>query len=426
MKMKIAFPKTKKTRIIAASVLGAVLLLLAVVVYLGMGQETRYPSSGYTLLPREYDAAGIDDIRGFELKIPEGTFVTEEDIRANLTVEPAFSYFLVPDGRDYILKPNQPLEAGQTYTLIYQDGEESYSFSYQVRQEPKILTCSLDQSAGIALDAPLVITFAGGSMAHPEDDIEISPKVDGEWTVTEDAVTFQPVKWQDGTYYQVEVAVDAEMNGIDRTLGAGASFSFETQNPADRIPTSDYFTAENIDLTILPGAEIQIPVSYYHVDNAKALPVTMEIWAFPDEESYLEGFGPIYALPSWATYTRSQTQVETKGLDKIGRVETQIQTGDADSYVVYDGTLDAGTYLFRLELNDQSVDIAVHVSRIDGTSFVSDGTLHVWCHRDGEALSGAKVTWAGKKLHSTKKGYGALPIAETGGQRQLFYRIHDR
>ncbi len=409
--MKLPLLKTKKAKITAIVVIVVFVMALGLIAAFLWERDSGYPSGDvFALLPRNADAFGIDDIRGFTLQAPEDFNLSEDAIRADLTIEPAFSYYLVGDGSDFILKPDQPLTAGATYTFTYQDGEEQYQFVYQVRKEASVVDCSLDEKSGIALDAALVFTFEGGAVINPEDEIIISPKVKGEWTISGDTVTFQPTKWQAGTYYQVTIASDAEVSGIDRTLSTGAAFSFETQDPAARIPTSNYFTADETDLTFAEGKEVRIPISFYQVGGAAAEAVAVDIWAFSDEDEYVEGFGELLSLPEWAPITRSARQVETKGLDKITSVETEIVSDDDGTYIAYTEELSPGAYLFRLTLNGQSVDIAVHVGTIDGTYFVAGDTLHVWCHQNGEALAGATVTWAGASYALDEKGYCALPI----------------
>ncbi len=360
---------------------------------------------------------------GFNLSAPDGVAWSQEEIREKLTVEPAFSYYLVADGNDYILKPNQPMEAGVLYSFSFQYGDRSHSFVYRVREEARVESCSLQGRGGLALDAPLVLTFSGGYPLQPKDDIEISPRIDGDWARTGNTVTFQPVKWKAGTLYRVIVPQDIRMSGSNQALAAGASFSFETQDPAARIPASNVLSVPDRDLTFGIGEKVAIPVSYFHVANEAAGPVSLDIWAAAAEGDFVNAFEPLFSVPAWASITRRGTKAETKYLNKVATAKLEIRDDGTGSYLFYDGELPAGAYLFRLALQGQSADVAVHISNTDGAYFVAGDTLHIWCHRDGKAWSGATVTWAGTDYTLDERGYGALSLEHAALEDGAFFFV---
>lgn len=423
--MKVTLPKTKKEIIIISIAIVVLIAVLGVAAFYCL-EKGRVGRAGdkFVLLPRDEDTAGVDDVRGFILQGPETMTLTEESIRTNLSIKPAFSYYLVENDGGYILKPQQPLAAGESYTFTYLDGENSYRYTYRVRDAAAVLSCSPNGQAGIALDAPLVISFAGGTVIHPDDDITITPKVKGTWTVSGDSVTFHPVKWQAGTYYRVRVADNAAFSGTNRRLAQGKTFSFETQDPAARIPQNQYFSAGDENMTFAVGSEVQIPVYHYKKGEGGEDKAMLEVWAFSDASAYVKGFSPLASLPSWAAITKQKMQVETKGLDKIADSEVSLAANGSDTYVSYPGELEAGSYLFRLILGDQTVDIPVYIGTVDA-GYVSDGKyLYIWCHENNAVLAGGTVDWAGQSYPLDGNGFARLPLASEEGGKGTFFTVH--
>ncbi|MDO4542314.1 MAG: Ig-like domain-containing protein, partial [Bacillota bacterium] len=254
-------------------------------------------------------------------------------------------------------------------------------------KELKVVSCSLDGLSGVSQGEELVITYNQLVSLKAAEDIKISPLIKGEWRAVDDRLIFSPAnRWEAGTYYTVSIDNTGVIGDMDKKLAYPVGFSFETQDSALRIPAKATFSVDKRQYFFNSDEDIVLEAGYSDLNGNVNAAVSVKVWKFANSGDFVDTFGPLFSLPSWAHVSRSKFTGDTDGLEYIGKRDIPLVNGKLEY-----SKLPAGQYLFRLVVGGAACDVAVTVDDVSLYTVLSGDDLYLWANRGQEPLVGAKV-----------------------------------
>lgn len=393
-----------------AIVTGIVVVALFLLCFFLLRDRNEDTIGGVAITATEADISGIYPTSDFVISSQDDDDFNIADVKENLQISPAVSYEVKPYGERLLVQPTDELRPGQIYYLTYQN----YTTAFQVQLPLAITAYSPADCGGVALNEPIVIRFNQTVDLAAANDITITPKTRGSWSVSENQLIFTPQKYSGGVLYTVTIPQDMVVDNQQRSLANALQFQFETQDIAERIPSTSAFACGVKEVCVMPSSALTIPAAWHSSENADAPAVTADIWFTSDPALYGETVAPLMSLASWATHSREQWRAETSGWTNMGTSQGAFHNTGTETAVVLEGEFAAGYYLCRLTAADTTLDVAVKVTGIDYMMFNNGDALCFWCHENGEALAGATISLAREKVELDERGYGSLPLPAAG------------
>ncbi|MEG2148888.1 MAG: Ig-like domain-containing protein [Clostridiales bacterium] len=248
-------------------------------------------------------------------------------------------------------------------------------------------SCSLDNRSGVSQGESMEIYFNQLISEDIAKDITISPAIDGKWQGYDNRLVFTPAsRWAAGTFYEVTVDNTSIIGSMGKKLKESATFSFETQDSALRIPASATFEVDQRQYSFKPKEKIVLNAAYDDIEGNVDTVASVKVWKFSSSHDFAKSFLPLFNLPQWATVSRNKFMADTDGLKYLGKKDVHLKDGKIN----YD-TLPSGYYLFRLVVNGAACDVAVSVDNADVYYCYDGSNIYAWSHYNGDPIVGGKL-----------------------------------
>ncbi len=390
------------------------------------------PTTGWTKLdvPASPEIARLAATRAGETSVALSTAfrlrsLTDTPVRAladRLVVSPALKLRVAKvEGRDAVLRPAAPLRPAQIYRfeLRRADGSTEAAWAVQAAWPLNVAhTLPGDSSSGVPRDTGIEIIFdqPGVRLTDVRTHVTISPRVAGRWEQHDATFAYVPTKpLARNTLYTVTVRRGLPIAETGMTLEATQVIRFETTG-AKVSAVHVTFTQSLFDAA--PGERAALGLNLDTEDGTtKSLKqVGVKVHRLPGLTAAVDAWRRVDAAPDW-TVRSSTTPVRTSALPEVleGSVVVRHQTDDWRAWFRLPRTLPAGWYVVTVTHAGISRQAILQVTNVAAYSTVTSTRSLVWVNdlRTNRALSGARVTMAGKGLGTTD-GDGLL-VARTPG-----------
>lgn len=291
-------------------------------------------------------------------------------------------------------------------------------------KELKVISCSLDGLSGVSQGAGLEIRYNQLISIEAARDIAISPSIKGEWQAVDSRLIFTPAnRWEAGTYYTVTINNNNPLSDMQKTLSAPASFSFETQDSALRIPAKASFSTDKRQYFFRPDEDIVLEAGYNDANGNINAAVSVKVWQFSGTAQFVDTFTPLFSLPSWAQISKSKFTGDTDGLKFLGKSDIPL----VDGKIEYP-SLPPGQYLFRLVIGGAACDVAVTIDDISLYTIFNGNDLYLWGHQGDTPLVGAKVRIGEEVTAFDRQGCAKIaynPSQNTAEPESVAVQIND-
>ena len=184
-----------------------------------------------------------------------------------------------------------------------------------------VRTLPRDKGTSVPVNSGIEITFSHSGIENAEECFEISPKVEGRFEWNKKTLVFVPERLEHGTIYTVTIKKGVRVTGSDETLQDDYTFKFQTERPPT---TKKYFDFSQGFYNFLPGTVPALEV--YTMQEMAGSEVPVEIYRFPDAESFLDAVRKANRMPYWALWNKSESYDAStlEKLEKIASVDCTI------------------------------------------------------------------------------------------------------
>ncbi len=346
----------------------------------------------------ESDSLGVSTTSAFRLLFSKAA--DEQALAASLIVEPAqaFSIKKLSD-KEFSMKFDKPLKSDSIYNVSLNDKNtgEKKSWAFQTKRQFRVIrTMPRDKSVGIPLNSGIEITFSNDGLENADRYFEISPKVNGRFEWNKKTLVFVPENDLDAdTIYTVTIKKGLRVAGSKDELQNDYSFRFQTVSEnADESGIYFSFSDNMYNFTpqTVPALEVYTQESLINQE----LPV--EIYSYPDTESFMNDLKKAESGPSWATDNRKDIYDLTR-LAKISSFQGQIiqhKTSSywSNNYLLFPSQLAEGYYLAVTEIDGEKYFVQLQVNTASVYIMTTKDKSLLWLNDtlSGKPISGASFT----------------------------------
>jgi hypothetical protein len=345
--------------------------------------------------PMDQDSMGVDISSAFRLLFSED--VDKEAVASSLDVEPKQSFSLTEvSGREFRLEFDKPMKSDKVYnfTLNDRDNGARKSWAFQTKKQLTVVrTLPRDKGTSVPVNSGIEITFSHSGIENAEECFEISPKVEGRFEWNKKTLVFVPERLEHGTIYTVTIKKGVRVTGSDETLQDDYTFKFQTERPPT---TKKYFDFSQGFYNFLPGTVPALEV--YTMQEMAGSEVPVEIYRFPDAESFLDAVRKANRMPYWALWNKSESYDAStlEKLEKIASVNCTISDYGGDYYwtryfLVLPSTLQDGYYLAAVDIDGDKYYVPVQINSTSVYIMTASNKCLAWLNDTvtGKPLSGA-------------------------------------
>ncbi|HLA18240.1 MAG TPA: MG2 domain-containing protein [Dehalococcoidia bacterium] len=367
----------------------------------------------FSLSPTVEDVSGIAPESGFVLvsKDPLDAAALAERIRAvpalDLEIEPlaAEQASARPDLKAdyrYSIRSTEPMASGQVYrfTLLDSAGETPLrTWAFQTQSVLRVVqTLPADQSTEVPLNIGIELTFSHDGVDGVEARWEIAPAVQGRFEVHKRVVAFVPKELQANTLYTVTLKPGVTVPDSELEMTADFRFQFETgseERTGETPGGPPRLQFSRLTWEASTGEPPALALFGYDAAPAKlTLPFTA--YRFAGADKFLAALDEFTSVPTWASFTRSRTTVDTGGLEKAASFEADVpEMGEfGDRYVLFPAPLPAGYYLVEATFEKRQLQALLQVADVAAYVSLSGTRTIVWVNDvvAKSPLRGATVT----------------------------------
>ncbi|MCX8130500.1 MAG: Ig-like domain-containing protein [Clostridia bacterium] len=378
------------------------------------------------IVPLVSDSAGVDLKSGFKVLCKEN--YSESTIRSALNITPKQNYKLERKSeKEFLVDFNTSMEPNKIYRFEVSgsDSLKKRSWAFQTKKTFKVMrTLPRDKGTSVPANTGIEISFNYENVESLDKFFKISPDTKGKFEYHKKTAVFVPERLEQNTVYTVTIKKGLGLKNSDETIQEDYVFQFQTESP-QKPPSEDFFsfsdTLYNITSSVTPTFEI------YASENLKNSEASIEIFKYPDENSFVENLQKYDSLPTWAYMDNDKIKFDTSKLEKVISFSTKILTGgngvdwNYPHYLALPSTLQEGYYLISSTLNNirQQTHLQVNNASVY-VSVLKDKTL-AWVNNSatGSPIEGATVQVAGvQQVKTGNDGIaiipGQLPLPVTG------------
>jgi len=389
------------------------------------------------IIPLVSDSTGVSLDSEFKLLCNEE--YSDKAIEESLSITPKQSYKIkAVSKKEFLISFDEGLKPNSIYRFAINEGtNQNRSWAFQTKKTFSIVrTLPRNEAVYVPVNSGIEITFSHDNIESIEDYFEITPNVNGRFEYHKKTVVFVPQKLEEGTVYTVKIKAGLGLKGSEQKLENDYVFKFQTElsegsNRSKYFSFSDHlynFTGETIPF-------LEVNMNDYFKDKS----FNIEIFAYPDFNSFMKSMEKIVSLPAWARFDEAKTKFDTSGLEKVGSFETKIVQYD-DGYwirnlICFPEGLPEGYYLIKstcedlirfahIQVNNMSVHITVAKKQtliwvndaVTGNSIenarIDLEDLNVYANTDKEGIAvieGEIPAPSGRRFYNFKVSAGNRP-----------------
>jgi len=363
--------------------------------------------------PEESDSLGVSTSSAFRLLFSSDT--DEETILSSLSVEPQQSFTISKlSGKEYRVEFDRPLQSDSIYNLIFSDKNTGArkSWAFQTKKAFNVIrTLPADKSVNVPVNTGIEITFSHAGIKDPEKYIEITPAVAGRFEWNKKTLVFVPERLEQNTVYTVTVKKGIHSEGSSDTLQNDYTFKFQTEAPST---SKKYFTFTNDIYNFTPDAVPALEV--YTSEDTAGREVAVEIYSYPDAESFLKDIRKNYSEPYW-TVDSNDDSYDVSKLQKVAAVNASVVKYNYDYwnryYLVLPSSLPEGYYVAVADVGDKYY-APLQISKTSVYIMKATNECLAWVNdtTTGQPVSGAEFALdTGMSAKTNENGLAVLPVS---------------
>lgn len=379
----------------------------------------------------ESDSLGVSPTSAFRLLFdnpPE-----ESQVASALKVEPEQSYQLKKLSRgEYGMTFDKPLERDSIYRFTINDKNTGtvQSWAFQTKKSLNVVrSLPRNESVRVPENSGIEITFSAEKIENPEKYFEISPQTKGRFEQHGKTLVFVPEKLEKSTIYTVTIKSGIGVKGSSEVLENNYTFSFQTAVPENITNSNSYFVFADSMYSFTPQA---IPaMQVYSGENLINTEVALEIFSYPDADSFLKELKSLDKSPFWAVSLNKTNKYDESKLGKNASIKARIISRQNSylytTYLLLPESLPEGYYLVKAEIGGQTFYTQLQINPASVYILAAKNKTLAWLNDSatGSPLTGAEVLLDnGAPVVSDKDGLAVLSdkLPETNDY-QLHYSL---
>lgn len=390
-----------------------------------------YTLTNPDITAKESDSLGVSPTSAFRLKF--SGHADEDSLKEALSVKPEQTFKLKKvNSNEYDLVFDQPLETDSIYQFILSDKKtgEKKSWAFQTKKSVNVLrTLPRDKAIQVPVNSGIEITFNCKGIQDPEDYFEITPQVKGRFEQHGETLVFVPEGLKEATIYTVKVRNGLGINGSNEKLSNDYSFSFQTEIP-ENTKDAPYFCFIQNMYTVSPK---KIPaLQIYTEDSLMDKDVTVQLFTYPDADSFLTDLKASVKTPYWALSSNNDVIYDESKLVQASSVKAKI-VSEQDSFwnntfLLLPDTLPDGYYLVKVDIEGEYYYAQLQVNAAAVYLMVTQNKTLAWVNDSvtGAPIKDAEVTINGANSSRTdESGIAVLKneVKESSDTGYSFFTI---
>lgn len=314
----------------------------------------------------------------------QGENLTEESVQKVLYIEPALEYNIskTNNENEYKLTFKQNIPNNTIVKLQYvKDKITQDSWAYQTANELSVNgTYPGDGSIAVSKDTVIEIEFSHATVENLEDNVEISPKINGKWEHLGKIWRFTPEqKLSEETYYvRVKKGIIAEQ----KTLKNEYIFSFTV---GEWRPSEYIYNSISIDKINTYKTDETVRI-YCSGINTKLEISKIEIAKFESKEKFIN-------------YLKNENYDSATNLGEYKFEQTE-------SYVQLNKGLEIGYYVAKVygANKTEMFNCPIQINDLSAYAIGTERDVLVWVASNGNLAQDIDVEYQGKVLKTDNKG----------------------
>ncbi|MBU1102806.1 Ig-like domain-containing protein [Patescibacteria group bacterium] len=308
------------------------------------------------------DQVGIEPQTTFLLKSSEN--ISESDVKKIVKFDPEIAFSVkkiksvlgaitetIQAKAVYEIKPQDSLAQRQVYQVKINDSdfaEHEYGWAFQTKAVFQVTqTHPRDKATSVPLNSGIEIIFNRDNPIGPENNFEISPKVDGTFEINRNnTLVFLPKNLTAGTVYTITIKKGLRAQNTDDTLVEDFSFAFETGS--GNYGEYSYFSFSENLIDSLPEIKPSLQIYSYNInlENLKA-----NVYRFPGADAFLKSYVDSRNWNWYWTnyYWKAGKNDIPSNTQKVVSFRPEISTVQYNNFFEIPQVLDAGFYLVDVE-----------------------------------------------------------------------------
>ncbi|HOQ06289.1 MAG TPA: Ig-like domain-containing protein [Clostridiales bacterium] len=340
----------------------------------------------------DQDSLGVSTTSSFRLLFSRDT--DEKAIASSLSVEPKQDFSLTRvSAKEFSLEFSEPMESNKIYTFTLNDRDNGAkkSWAFQTKKQLSVVrTLPRDRAIYVPVNSGIEITFSHSDIENAEECFEISPKVNGSFQWNKKTLVFVPENLEYDTIYTVTIRKGVRAKGSEETLQSDYTFKFQTERPPT---TKTYFDFAEDYYNFLPGTVPALEVYTMWDISGKEVPV--ELYSFPDAESFMNALRKAHSRPYWAVRDDSE-DYGVNALEKTASMNCSITRRNTDnhwsrSYLVLPSSLQEGYYLVAVDIDGDKYYVPMQINSTSVYIMTAGNKYLAWLNdaATGQPMSGA-------------------------------------
>jgi len=364
------------------------------------------------------DSLGVSPTSEFLVTFSAPT--DEKDLATSLSISPSQPYQLKKiSDKEYRINFDNPLEKDSIYRFVLSDKNsgEKQSWAFQTKKSLNVIrTLPRNKAVQVPVNSGIEITFSHENITNAEKYFSIEPETPGRFEMHGKTLVFVPEKLEEGTVYTVTIKKGIGVSGSEDTLANDYTFSFQTRLPETGQSNKKYFNFSDRLYNITPES---VPLLEVYTDkNLVNSEISIELYSFPDAQSFLAELKKHQPKYSWAVTGNNQAEYNVSALNKAAEFKARIiqqhnmywetnylllPSSLAEGYYLVKADVDGDSYFTQLQINKASVYIMATGEK--SLAWLNDSTT-------GKPLSEAEfLLEGGEAVKADKDGMAVLNTA---------------
>ena len=356
------------------------------------------------ITPTKVEAGIIANDSEFIISV-EGENTNLDDVRKSLYIEPALEYEITKTSNsEYKLKFKQNIPDNTLLKLQYvKDQITEDSWAYQTRNTLSVTNTYPANEGTVSLQSVIEIEFSYANVQNFEENVTITPSVEGNWEHIGKLWRFIPTKeFEDNTKYQVKI--NKNIKADNENLENDYIFEF-TAKYADTYGRYYSYSTKSVDR--IYTSDLNEPIAIYSRDDGLISEVkTIEIKKFENADEFIK-------------YLDDEDYNSAKS---VGNFSFNIQKEFGTYSIVLDKNLEMGYYIALLkgQNNQKLLSVPIQKNSVQAYLMETERDIVAWVAINGALCKDIPVAYLGKTVKTNEDGVAVLAEA-TDGSRNLKY-----
>ncbi len=328
-----------------------------------------------------------------------------ESVQKSVFVEPALDYTIekTGNGNEYKLKFKQNIPDNTIVKLQYVKNKiTENSWAYQTSNKLSVTSAFPSDEETASTKTAIEVDFSYANVENVENNVEITPSVEGSWTHLGKKWRFIPNSpLKKNTQYTVRVKKGISVK--DQTLEQDYVFKFETYKQGDY----EYCEYAPISLDGINNYKNDEAVRMYYV--GEATPKKVSISRFNTEDDFIE-------------YLTDKTM--QKAVDKK-EVKFDVEKREYNNYIQLKDTLQNGYYVATVEgsKNRELFNCPIQINDLSAYVMESERDVISWVASENNLAGNINVEFKNKTIQTNNEGIATFEDINEGSEKTQYMKI---